>query len=198
MSMQTFYRCALLGLMLGGCIKRTAPPPSSTGSEPPQAAQLLEAANARIAKVPRIDLLGGRGTRDFTLQGDVQKVEVSQVSVHEQPFGEATRVRVKQGSGLEWSVQLQAPTTAPVDAGDVLLATFYLRTEVPKEDGVGETSFVFELGKAPFTKSVEYPVQAPAQWTKVQARFQSVAAYGAGEAHVNFRLGYEPETIDIA
>jgi hypothetical protein len=58
-------------------------------------------------------------------------------------------------------VQLQAATTAPVEAGDVLLATFYLRTEVPKEDGIGETSFVFELGQGPFTKSVEYPVQAP-------------------------------------
>jgi hypothetical protein len=53
--------------MFGACIKRTAPP-SSAGSEPPQAAQTLEAANARIANVPRIDLLGGRGTRDFTLQ----------------------------------------------------------------------------------------------------------------------------------
>ncbi|MGA7744457.1 MAG: glycoside hydrolase family 44 protein [Polyangia bacterium] len=198
MSMQALYRCALLGLTFGACIKRTAPPPSSAGSEPPQAAQALEAANARIANVPRIDLLGGRGTRDFTLQGDVQKVEVSQVSVHRQPFGEATRLRVKEGSGLEYSVQLQAPTTAPVEAGDFLLATFYLRTEMPKEDGVGETSFVFELGKPPYTKSVEYPVQAPAQWTKVQIRFQSVAAYAVGEAHMNFHLGYEPETIDLA
>ena len=198
MSTQILYRCALLGLMLGGCIKRTAAPPSSPGSDAPQASLLLEAANARIANVPRVDLLGGRGLRDFVLQGEVQKAEVSQVSVHEQPFGEATRLRVKEGAGSEWSVQLQAPTSAPVEAGDVLLATFYLRTEVPKEDGVGETSFVFELGKGPFTKSVEYPVQAPAQWTKVQARFQAAQAYATGEAHMNFHLGYEPETIDIA
>ena len=197
MSTQLLCRCALLGLMLGGCIKRTAAPSSSPGSDTPQASLLLEAANARIANVPRVDLLGGRDTRDFTLQGEVQKVEVSRVSVHQQPFGEATRLRVKQGSGLEYAVQLQAPTTAPVEAGDVLLATFYLRTEVPKEDGVGETSLVFELGKPPYTKSVEYPVQAPAEWTKVQVRFQSVAAYAAGEAHMNFHLGYDPETIDI-
>jgi len=112
---------------------------------------VLEAANARIAGVPRVDLLGGRGLRDFVLQGEVSKAEVSQVSVHQQPFGEATRLRVKEASGSEWSVQLQAATTAPVEAGDVLLATFYLRTEVPKEDGIGETSFVFELGQGPFT-----------------------------------------------
>jgi len=198
MSTQTLCRCALFGLMLGGCIKRTAPPPSSAGSDTPQAAAVLEAANARIANVPRVDLLGGRGAREFALQGDVQKVEVSQVPVHEQPFGEATRLRVKQGAGSEWSVQFQAANSAAVAAGDILLATFYLRTESPKEDGVGETSFVFELGQGPFTKSVEYPVQAPVEWTKVQIRFQSAAAYAVGEAHMNFRLGYEPETIDIA
>jgi len=198
MSTQVLCRCALLALMLGGCIKRTAPPPSSAASETPQAAAVLEAANARIAKVPRVDVLGGHGLRDFAPQGDVQKVEVSQVAVQGQPFAEAARLRVKEGAGSEWSVQFQAANSAPVAAGDALLLSFYLRTETPKEDGVGETSFVFELGQPPFTKSVEYPVQGTAEWTRVQARFQSVADYAAGEAHLNFRLGYEPETIEIA
>lgn len=201
MSTQTLRHSALLGLMLGGCIMRTAAPTSSSTTptaEAPQASAALEAANARIAGIPRVDLLGGHGLQPFVLQGEVKKVEVSQVSVREQPFGEATRLRIKEGSGSEWSVQFQAPTSAPVESGDILLATFYLRTEVPKEDGVGETSLVFELAQGPFTKSVEYPVQAPAEWTKVQVRFQAVRAYAAGEAHVNFHLGYEPETIDLA
>jgi len=91
----------------------------------------------------------------------------------------------------------QAPTCAAVEAGDILLDhPFYLRAEVPKDDGVGETSFVFELGKPPYTKSVEYPVQALAEWTKVQIRFPSVEAYAPGEAHMNFHLGYDTETID--
>ena len=198
MSTQVLCRCALLGLMLGGCIKRTAPPPNSPAAEAPQASPALEAANARIAKVPRVDLVGGRETQDFVLQGQVEKVEVSRIPVQGQPFAQATRLRVKEGSGLEYAVQLQAPTTAPVELNDVLLATFYLRTEVAKDDGVGETSFVFELGKPPYTKSVEYSVQAPAEWTKVQIRFQSVEAYATGEAHMNFHLGYDPETIDLA
>jgi mannan endo-1,4-beta-mannosidase len=198
MSTQILCRCALLGLMLGGCIQRTAAPPSSPASDTPQASALLEAANARIANVPRVDLLCGRGLRDFVVQGEAQKIEASQISVHGQPFGEATRLRVKQGSGLEYAVQFQAPTCAAVEAGDILLATFYLRAEVPKDDGVGETSFVFELGKPPYTKSVEYPVQALAEWTKVQIRFPSVEAYAPGEAHMNFHLGYDTETIDIA
>jgi mannan endo-1,4-beta-mannosidase len=197
MSTQILCRCALLGLILGGCIKRTAAPPSSPGSDSPQASALLEAANARIANVPRVDLLCGHGLRDFAVQGEVKKAEASQVSVHEQPFGEASRLRVKEGAGSEWSVQFQGSTCAPVEVGDILLATFYLRAEVPKEDGVGETSLVFELGKPPYTKSVEYPVQVPREWTKVQVRFQSAQAYGAGEAHVNFHLGYEPETLDL-
>jgi len=149
MSTQILCRCALLGLMLGGCIQRTAAPPSSPASDTPQASALLEAANARIANVPRVDLLCGRGLRDFVVQGEAQKIESSQISVAWPTLWRGHPPSVKQGSGLEYAVQFQAPTCAAVEAGDILLATFYLRAEVPKDDGVGETSFVFELGKPP-------------------------------------------------
>jgi hypothetical protein len=196
---------ATASCLAAACIQRTAPPPSSATSaasaEPaavvvkPSAAE--EAANARIAAVPRVDLLGGAGTAAFKVSNDVKKVEATTVPVTGQPFKEALRLAVTQGSDHEWAVQLEAPNGAPVEEGDALLATFYLRTETPQEGGVGETEFVFELGQAPYTKAIQYPIQAGGEWVKVQARFKATRAFRAGEAHMLFRLGYSPEVIEL-
>jgi len=191
-----------LAIQAGGCIKRTAPPPSSSGSAAgapaavkPSPAQ--EAANARIAGIPRLDLLGGAGAHAFKVSGDARKVEMTTVPVTGQPFADALRLAVKQGSDHEWAVQLEATNTAAVQEGDVLLATFYLRTETPQEGSVGETEFVFELGQAPYSKSIQYPIQAGGDWIKAQVRFKAARAYGAGEAHALFRLGYDQQVIDL-
>jgi mannan endo-1,4-beta-mannosidase len=201
---------------LVGCLKPTAPPatPSAPAAVGPPAAApaparseeealeaaavaAREAANARIAGLPRVDLLGKPWTGALTPQGEVRKVEVTALPAAGQPFSDAVRIAIKEGSGSPWGVQLQGPIAAPVAKGDAVLATFYLRTETPQEGSVGETEFVFELARAPYNKAASYPVQAGPSWSKVQVRFLADRAYAAGEAQMIFRLGYEPETIDI-
>src|SRR5882672_459826 len=68
-----------LAMAASGCIKRTAPPPASASSGPFAAAAAeggrqpspaAEAANARIAGIPRVDLLGGLGTKAFKVSGE--------------------------------------------------------------------------------------------------------------------------------
>jgi len=193
------------------CIKRTAaPPPAAVGSAASGAATaptptgdnqpnpVQEAANARIASLPRVDLLGGAGIAAFKISGDNAKAaEGKTITVTGQPFADAMRFTVKEPSSHEWAVQLQTPTTAPVAMGDAILATFWFRTETPQEGSVGETEFVFELGRSPYSKSIQYPIQAGPDWTRVQVRFNADKAYAAGEANMIFRLGYEPQTIDL-
>jgi hypothetical protein len=194
------------------CIKPVAPPatavsaPTTTGAPPAAAASsadnqpnpFQEAANARIAGLPRVDLLGGAGIAAFKISGDKAKAATgSPITVTGQPFTDAMRFTVNEASSHEWAVQLQTPTTAPVAAGDAILVTFWLRTETPQEGSVGETEFVFELGRAPYTKSIQYPIQAGSDWIRVQARFTAVAAYAPGEANMIFRLGYEPQTLEL-
>jgi hypothetical protein len=158
----------------------------------------LDAKNARLAKLPRTDLVGPTGLRAFSLQGEeTAKVGLSLVPVTDMPFSRALRLALKDEASHEWAVQLRAPTAAPVRKGDAILATFYLRTEVPQEGGVGETQFVFELAHGPYTKSVTYPVQGGATWSKVYVRFQAAADYAPGEAQMIFRLGYTPQVIHI-
>jgi len=194
-----------------GCIKRTAPPPAAVGSTsaavptagaPASDANapnpIQEAANARIAGMSRVDLLGGAGIAAFKIMGENAKAaEASPITVTGQPFSDAMRFSIKEGSSHEWAVQLQTPIAAPVAKDDAILATFWFRTETPQEGSVGETEFVFELGRSPFTKSTQYPVQAGSDWVRVQARFNAVAAYAAGEANMIFRLGYDPQVIEL-
>jgi hypothetical protein len=196
MRRQTAVRLALLSLVAGSCIMRTAPPPGAAAAPEP-VSPAAEAADARIAGLPRVDLIGGAGSAAFQPQGEVKKVDLAPLAVPGQPFSDAIRATVKEESGHEWAVQLVAPTTAPIEAGDAILATFYLRAQAPQEGGVGETEFVFELAQAPYTKSVQYPVQGAGGWSKVEVRFKAARAYAAGEAHAIFRLGYGPQTLDF-
>ncbi len=182
------------GLLAAGCIQRTLVCPPLSGSP----AAGAPASGAQYGSVAGVGLLGPPGVKAFTVHGDVDKVETTPVHVTGQAFAEATRVAVNKGSGHEWAVQLTAPTEAAVDDGDVVLATFYVRAERPLEDsGAGQTQFVFEESQAPYAKSVTYDVQSGTEWRKIYVPFVAKQKFDAGAAHMIFRLGYEPETIDI-
>ena len=151
------------------------------------------------AGVSGTSVLGPRGLAELALHGESKRVELSVVKVEGQPFSEAFRVDIKEKSTNPWDVQLQTRSVAKVEKGDVLLATFYFRTEwAPAESGEGQTEFVFELARDPWTKATSFPVKAAREWKKIHVPFVADASYAAGEAQMIFRLGYEPQTIEIA
>jgi hypothetical protein len=192
------FLAVALALLAVACIKRTGPVSAGPGKSSSSSSPALDAKNARIAGLPRTDLIGGSWDKAFKLSGeDTKKVHITTVSVQDMPFAEALRIELKDETSHEWAVQLQAPTALPVQSDDAILVTFFLRTEVPQQGGVGETQFVFELAQGPFTKSVQYPVQGSADWNKVQVRFQPAGSYPAGAAQMIFRLGYDAQVIDI-
>jgi len=178
-----------------GCIKREAVDCSPGAMSGTATAGQGAAATGRGAPGTGISLLAGLET--FQVNGEKEKVRVAPVSVQAAGFDRALRAEVRQASNSEWSVQVQAPIVAPVENGDILLATFHVRAVKPQESGRAETQFVFERAAAPYTKSVTHPVPVTPEWRKVQVRFTSAEAYKPGEAQVIFRLGYEPETIEI-
>jgi endo-1,4-beta-xylanase len=158
----------------------------------------MKEGNAKYGEVPGTSVLGPGGIRELVVDNDAKKVALSWVSVEGQPFKEALRAEIKQASANPWDVQVHARTKARIERGDVLLATFYFRTEwAPEESGEGQTEFVFELAKDPWTKSTSYPVRASREWKKIYVPFAAQESYEAGEAHAIFRLGYAPEIIDI-
>ncbi|MET0412617.1 MAG: endo-1,4-beta-xylanase [Polyangiaceae bacterium] len=198
-----------LSLLLGSCIKRDpgaapetaaaeAPKTESPSASAPTTAAPSQA-TGNYGKVAGEDVLKGEGIRAFAVMGQTQKAESSFVDVTGQPFKEALRAKVKEKSTNTWDVQLAAKTKADIQSGDVLLLTFYFRTEwVPQESGEAETEFNFELGKEPWTKSVTYSTRAASSWKQVYVPFVSKANYKAGDAQLTFRLGYPPQTVDFA
>jgi hypothetical protein len=145
------------------------------------------------------DLIGAKKIQAFTLEGsDKNKVTLSIVAVTGQPFTEAVRADVKEASGHEWAVQIQAPTIAEVKENDVLLATFYVKGDKLIEDAnEAETQVVLEESSAPYEKAVTYDVVMGTEWRKIHVPFVAHRSFAAGKAHVVFRLGYDPETIEI-
>ena len=188
MSRISFLGLACGSVALAGCIQRTlvCPPVGASSGA------------GAVGSVAGTTMLGAGGTKAFALHGDTDKVDLTPVAVTGQPFSDALRATIKKGSGHEWAVQLQAPTAGPVDEGDVLLATFYLRTDAPLEDiGAGQTQFVFEEAKEPYSKSVTVDVMAGPDWRKIYVPFVAKKKFAPGEAQMIFRLGYDPEAIEI-
>ena len=178
--MKTLIRrwASTLGLGLAallGCVERGAAP---SGAASPSTPTTTEDAGASGTSV-----LGPRGLAELELHGESKRVELSTVKVSGQPFSDAFHAEIKEKSTNPYDVQLQARTTAKVEKGDALLATFYFRTEwAPVESAEGQTEFVFELAREPWTKSASFPVKAARAWKKIYVPFVAEASYAPGEA----------------
>jgi GH35 family endo-1,4-beta-xylanase len=204
------YQRAMFGLCLTlatsvGCIKREAAPQQPMNPEAkPGAAVVASTAEAPTqptglwGKVAGVDLLNGQGTEAFTLMGQLERVKLTRIPVTGMPFNTAYRVQVLSSPTNTYDVQLEAKPRVAVEKGDVLLASLYFRTEwAPQENAEGESEFVFELAKDPYTKSVTYPLRASRDWKQINIPFVAGQNYAPGDAQMMFRLGYQKEIIEF-
>jgi len=203
-------RALLLGLTLSlglaGCIKRQPlpePSQSEVGTDTKQVEKKKVAPTdptGNWGKVPGVDLLDGQGLAAFSVGGQADKVSLSKQEVSGEEFQQALRMDTERPSGKPWDVQLRASVPKGVEQGDILLASFFIRSgSLPGRGGASaETEFVFELGSAPYTKSVTHGLTPGPDWQKVYVPFKAEAAYGPGQAQAAFRLGYKPQRLEIA
>lgn len=189
-----------LAAAASSCIRKRPPaePALSAAPAAPPAATTANAPTGKWGQVKGESLAPAEGLRAFQVHGKTERVVSSFVKVEGQPFEEAVHVEIREASGNPWDVQLQARIAKPVNTGDVMLATFYFRSLASKaESAEGQTEFVTELAREPWTKSVSSPARAGHDWKQVFVRFTAAQAYGANEAQMIFRLGYPPEVIEI-
>jgi endo-1,4-beta-xylanase len=191
-----------VSLCLGACIKREPIDKEVVAASPagaPEAAVAGGQPTGRYGKVPGIDVLGGASITAFALHGAAERVATSVVPVSGQRFEQALRAEIKQASQHPWDVQLAAVIKSEVRRGDVLLASFWFRTEyVPVESGEAETEINFELNHEPYDKTLSYSVRAASEWKQVLVPFVAKRNFEVGEGQITFRLGYAPQTVDFA
>lgn len=193
-------RSALAALVLLGsvvaCVARK-PEPAPPSTAQPASSPTLPAPKGKYGEVKGKELAPG-GISSFSLQGKTDRAAATLVDVAGQPFTQAIRAETKAKSDNPWDVQLGLRVAQPVTAGDVILATMYVKGEASRhESGEAESEFVMELSHEPYAKSVTYPLRAAAEWKQIYVRFKAEQSYAANEAQLLFRLGYEPQTLLI-
>ncbi len=142
-------------------------------------------------------LLGARGLEEFSLQGSAGTL--SKVDVVGQPFARAARIVTRERPANAYNLQFSAKNVAAVKAGDAVLGVFWARAVEPlPADGEAKTEFCFELGQAPHTKLAVWPAALSTEWRRFYVPSEAKVAVAAGEGGIRFRLGYDPQTIEIA
>lgn len=163
-------------------------------------APLFAASAAMAADIPPggESLLAGDPMKAFAVGLNKSLVESEIVAVEGQAFDSAFRLKTVAKADSPYAVQLIATIEKPIRKNDVLLAVFSMRTvESARESGEGQTECVVELDRAPHTKSIVQEAGAGAEWKTFYVPSLAAIDYEAGRARMQFRLGYDPQTIEI-
>lgn len=148
-----------------------------------------------LAELPVGKGLGPAELGGFAVFG----AERSVVAVSGQTFDKAIRLEVKERPANAWSAQVGAKTSGPVEKGDVLLMSFWMRTiESRSESGEAAVNAVFEKGAAPHTKSLNQTCSTGREWKQFWLPFTALEKHGAGEARIALHLGLGVQTLEVA
>ncbi len=130
---------------------------------------------------------------------DKDKGGVELVPVEGQVFKRALKCTTTQNSEKVWDVQAEAPIPVALEAGDVILAEFWMKADQTSvESGEASSEFIVERLGDPWTKSVGYALSVGPQWKKYSIPFTAVESLDAMKSHVCFRMGYKPQAFELA
>ncbi len=185
--------------LVGGPIAACAPPPPKKQNVAQNPVDVDGVGPTRIeAGKTGLGMFAEEPILQFQVSGETERVKREVIDVEEMPFDKALRLTVTESGQDPWTMQVLTPTRTNIEVGDVLLASFWIRTERSEnESGEGQTAFVLELAKDPWSKSVEQDVRAGRKWQQVHIPFQARQTHYKGEAQVIFRLGYGRQTLEI-
>ena len=148
------------------------------------------------SKTP-ISLLPTDTVEAFKLSGpQAADAKVSVVAVDNPNFKSAIRAQTLKQPQRPYEIQLAAKNVAPIRKGDVLLASFWMRTiESPMQEGF--VGFTFEQASADFKRSFGYETSAGNSWKRFDLPFRSAGDYAPGEAVMNLRIGFLPQIVEF-
>ena len=110
--------------------------------------------------------------------------------------GVALRAETIEQPVQPYGCQLALATVVPVTRGDLIAASFWMRT-VSSSSDAGTMGFVFEEAGPPYLRSVGVEKSAGPSWKRVDIYFAAAASFAPGAAVANLRLGYAPQTLEF-
>lgn len=110
-------------------------------------------------------------------------------------FEKALRMTTRKVPENPWGFQTHAKCAVAVKKGEVLLAVFWARAAGASEEAEG--NFVFELSRAPYTKSASFRFECGKAWAKFYVPFVSAMDYGADDIGLHFQAGGARQTMEI-
>ena len=164
-----------------------SPQPGHAADLPAGGVSLLSSAAEGVDQV-KVRLGDGKfGSHEL---GDVE---------HDQ-FSRSLKLKLTQQPKNTWDTAFGVPTASAVKTNDLILVGFWMRGVAASGVGGAVAEFVFEKFSDPYTKSIQFLAETPndGSWRQYWVRFRSVGDYDAGEAGLNFQIGYQPESLEIA
>ena len=110
-------------------------------------------------------------------------------------FDRALRMTTKKAAETPSGFQTNARCFVPVKKGEVLLAVFWARAVAGSDEA--QSTFVFELAKPPYTKSVGYRFECDRVWQKFYVPFVAATDHAAGEVALHFQGGAARQSFEV-
>jgi GH35 family endo-1,4-beta-xylanase len=159
----------------------------------------MAAQDARFRKLPKgRDICPPRALEGMALAlaktspyGVAEYVEVKDAPA----FKKALRLTTKKEPVQPWEFQTNAKCSTGVKKGEVLLAVFWARAA--GTDDEAESTFVFELARPPYTKSVSYRFECGREWSKFYVPFLAAIDYEPGDIALHFHGGKAKQAVEI-
>ena len=155
-----------------------------------------DAVAADAATAPA-SLLPADSAAAFVISGSrAADAKISVVASDNPNFKRAIRAQTLAQAQKPYEIQLRSVNVAPIAKNDTLLATFWMRTiQSPMDEGF--VGFTFEQAVEPYTRSYGYETSAGRAWTRFDLPFRAADNYAPGEAVMNLRVGFAPQTVEI-
>jgi len=114
------------------------------------------------------------------------------------PGGMAYQVRVKKTKRNPWDTATRIPMTVDIDKGDVILMSFWARTEkTPKGRETGDISVSLQRNVDPYDSIFEERIDLGTEWKLHHVSGTASRDYSAEKTQVNFNLARAKQTIEF-
>lgn len=152
----------------------------------------------KAAPAGGVALLGNDPIANFSSWGPEGSVVSKTVDVQGQPFKRAFQVQTAKLPKNYWEAGFGADTVLPVKAGDVVLMTLYARAlKGQAETGEARADVGFSTRGPDWSSSVSQTLGIGPQWKKFEVPFAVKFNSVAGQALMNFSVGFNTQTIEV-